>query len=128
MINKAIQSDASDDVKKTSLSEKNTKDDRDTVKSGMIVRVFEKIIDKTPKGEDRERTQVFLGMVLARKHGREPGATITVRKETKGFGIEKIYPVYSPLVLRMVIEKRFKTRRSKLYFLRSSKKRLKEIK
>jgi len=128
MINKAIQSDASDDVKKTSLSEKNTKDDRDTVKSGMIVRVFEKIIDKTPKGEDRERTQVFLGMVLARKHGREPGATITVRKETKGFGIEKIYPVYSPLVSRMVIEKRFKTRRSKLYFLRSSKKRLKEIK
>lgn len=103
-------------------------DDRERVSSGMIVSVYEKIIDKTPKGEDRERVQVFKGMVLARKHGKEPGATITVRKQSDKVQVEKIFPVYSPLIERIAIEKKFKTRRAKLYFLRGSKKRLREVK
>jgi large subunit ribosomal protein L19 len=122
-------------MKKTEKQEKKKtsekpilKDDRGKVRSGMIVSVHEKIIDTTAKGERRERIQIFKGMVLARKHGREPGATITVRKQSGDFGVEKIFPIYSPIIERVVIEKIFKTRRSKLYFLRGSKKRLRELK
>lgn len=103
-------------------------DDRDKVKAGMFVNVYEKIVDFTPKGEKRERIQVFKGIVIARKHGKEPGATITVRKESDGVGVEKIFPLYSPIIDRIVIEKRFKVRGSKAYFLRDTKKKLKEIK
>ena len=104
-------------------------DDREKVKSGMIVKVHEKIHDVSPKGEPRERVQIFEGMVLARKHGREPGATILVRKESSGVFVEKIYPLYSPIVERIEIIKQYKMRRSKLYYLRQGyKKRLKEVK
>lgn len=121
--------DASNDSKKESAPNATPKtDDRERVASGMIVSVYEKIIDKTPKGEDRERVQLFKGMVLARKHGAEPGATITVRKQSDKVQVEKIFPVYSPLIERIVIEKKFKVRRAKLYFLRDSKKRLREVK
>jgi len=120
------------DSKKPESEQKRKKqvlqDDRDKVRAGMIVKVYEKIVDTTPKGEVKERNQIFKGMVLARKHGNEPGATITVRKESDGVGVEKIFPIHSPLVDRIVIDKVFKTRRAKLYFLRDSKKRLKEIK
>ncbi|MBI4359660.1 MAG: 50S ribosomal protein L19 [Candidatus Jacksonbacteria bacterium] len=104
------------------------KDDRDFARAGMIVSVHEKVVDVTPKGEPRERTQIFTGMVLARKHGKEKGATITVRKESDGVGVEKIFPVHSPLVSSIVVDKKFRTRRAKLYFLRDSKKRIKEMK
>jgi large subunit ribosomal protein L19 len=101
-------------------------DDRQTVGPGMLVSVYEKVLDTTPKGEARERVQIFRGVVLARKHGREIGATITVRKESGGIGVEKIFPVYSPIVEKIRIEKVFKHRRSKLYFLRTGKKKLRE--
>ncbi len=104
------------------------KDDRDKVRAGMIVSVHEKVVDTTPKGEIKERIQIFKGMVLARKHGNEPGASITVRKDSDGVGVEKIFPVHSPLVARIVIDKVFKIRRAKLYFLRDSKKKLREMK
>jgi len=118
-----------DKQEKGKTSKKPTlKDDRGKVRSGMIVNVHEKVVDTTPKGEKRERIQIFKGMVLARKHGREAGASITVRKQSGDFGVEKIFPVYSPIIERIVIEKTFKTRRSKLYFLRNSKKRLREVK
>lgn len=113
---------------KSSKKKSSAQDDRSLVRSGMTVSVHEKVVDVTPKGEPRERVQIFTGMVLARKHGAEPGATITVRKESEGVGVEKIFPVMSPLIDRIVIKKQFKTRRAKLYFLRDSKKRLKEVK
>lgn len=103
-------------------------DDRAAVKSGMIVNVHERVIDVTPKGEPRERIQIFTGMVLARKHGSEPGASITVRKDSDGISVEKIFPIFSPLVERIVIEKTYRVRRSKLYYLRDAKKKLKEVK
>ena len=103
-------------------------DDRERVRSGMVVKVHEKVLDRTPKGEERQRIQIFKGMVLARTHGSTPGATIMVRKESDGVAVEKIFPLYSPLVERIVIDKTFKTRRSKLYFLREGVNRLKEIK
>ena len=69
-------------------------------------------------------------MILARKHGSEPGATFTVRRTTGGYGVEKIFPLYSPMIDNIEIIKRSKTRRSKLYHIRDKalkgvKKRLK---
>lgn len=83
------------------------------IKAGDSVRVHQKIQDK-----DKTRIQVFEGTVLARKHGDEPGATFTVRKVASGVGVEKIFPLYSPLIDKLEIVKRAKVRRAKLYFIR----------
>lgn len=82
---------------------------------GDIVRVHQKI-----KEGDKERIQAFEGRVLARKHGSEAGATITVRKEISGVGVERIFPVHSPLIDKIEIIKKGKARRSKLYYLRTA--------
>lgn len=83
------------------------------IKAGDTVRVHQKIQDK-----DKTRIQVFEGLVLARKHGNEPGATFTVRKVVDGIGVEKIFPLYSPLIDKIEISRRSKVRRAKLYFIR----------
>ncbi len=83
------------------------------MKSGDTVRVHQKIQDK-----GKSRIQVFEGLVLARKHGNEPGATFTVRAVASGVGVEKIYPLYSPNIDKIEIVKRSKVRRSKLYYIR----------
>ena len=83
------------------------------IKAGDTVRVHQKIQDK-----GKTRIQVFEGLVLARKHGDEPGATFTVRKVASGVGVEKIFPLYSPLIDKLEIVKRAKVRRSKLYYIR----------
>jgi len=83
------------------------------IRVGDTVRVHQKIQDK-----DKTRIQVFEGLVLARKHGDEPGATFTVRKVTSGVGVEKIFPLYSPLIDKLEIVKRAKVRRAKLYHIR----------
>ncbi|MFT5832055.1 MAG: large subunit ribosomal protein L19 [Candidatus Paceibacteria bacterium] len=83
------------------------------IKAGDTVRVHQKIQDK-----GKTRVQIFEGLVLARKHGTEPGATFTVRKVASGVGVEKIYPLYSPMIDKLEIVKRSKVRRAKLYFIR----------
>jgi len=83
------------------------------IKAGDTVRVHQKIQDK-----GKTRIQIFEGLVLARKHGTEPGATFTVRKVASGVGVEKIYPLYSPMIDKLEIVKRSKVRRAKLYFIR----------
>ncbi|HMO82531.1 MAG TPA: 50S ribosomal protein L19, partial [Candidatus Paceibacterota bacterium] len=83
------------------------------IRPGDTVRVHQKIVDK-----GKTRIQIFEGVVLARKHGDEPGATFTVRKVASGVGVEKIYPLYSPLIDKMEIVKRAKVRRAKLYYIR----------
>ena len=89
------------------------------IKSGASVRVWEKI-----KEGDKERLSRFEGMVLARKHGSEPGATFTVRATVAGVGVEKIYPIHSPRIEKIeVLESPRKVHRSKLYFLRDLTKR-----
>lgn len=90
------------------------------MRTGDTVRVWQKIQEK-----GKTRLQSFEGMVLARKHGTEAGATFTVRRNTNGFGVEKIFPLYSPMIDKIEIVKRSKTRRSKLYYIRE--KALKEI-
>ena len=84
-------------------------------KAGDTVSVASKIIDEKGKS----RFQAFEGIVLARKHGTEAGATFTVRKVASGVGVERIFPLYSPMVGKIEITKRARARRSKLYYIRT---------
>ncbi len=68
---------------------------------------------------DQLRETVFEGIVIAHKHGREPGATITVRKESYGVGVEKIFPLHSPLLKKIEVVRLTQVRRAKLYYLRA---------
>lgn len=83
------------------------------IRAGDTVRVWQKIEEK-----GKTRLQAFEGLVLARKHGSEAGATFTVRRVSSGVGIEKIYPLYSPMIDKIEIIKRSKVRRAKLYHIR----------
>ena len=94
----------------------------------MIVKVYQKIKEKSKTGEDKERLQMFEGIVLAVKHGNEPGATVTVRKISEGIGVEKIFPIHAPVVDRIELVRQMRVRQARPYFLRTYKKRLKEIK
>ena len=103
-------------------------DARHAIKPGMTVRVHQKIKDVNKKGEEKERVQVFEGTVLAIKHGTEPGATVTVRKVSGGVGVEKIFPINSPIVAKIEKLREMDVRQSRAYYLRDYKKKLKERK
>jgi large subunit ribosomal protein L19 len=94
------------------------------VQIGMRIRVHQRIKEQTAKGM-RERIQVFEGLVLTVR-GKEPNKTMTVRKISKGFGVEKIYPLALPSIEKIELVKQFKTRRKNIGFLRKTKKRLRE--
>lgn len=99
------------------------KKDLPGIRPGDTVKVYQKI-----KEGDKERVQAFEGLVLARKHGKEMGATITVRKVVSGVGVEKIFPLHSPTIEKIEIIKRGKVRRAKLYYLRTAKGRKARLK
>jgi len=99
------------------------------LKPGMTIRVFQKIKELNPKGEEKERLQYFEGIIIARKHGKEIGSTITVRKISDGVGVEKIYPLSLPTIVKIEVKKQATVKRAKLYYLRRGyNKRLKEKK
>lgn len=83
------------------------------LRPGDTVRVHQKIEEK-----GKTRIQLFEGLVLARKHGAEAGGTFTVRRVSSGVGVEKIFPLYSPMIDKIEIVKRSRVRRAKLYFIR----------
>ena len=96
------------------------------IRPGDTVRVVQNIVElKKGRGTDKKektiksaRTQAFEGLVLAVKHGREAGATFTVRATLSGVGVEKTFPLYSPVIDSIEIVKRSRVRRAKLYFIR----------
>lgn len=96
------------------------------IRPGDTVRVTQKIVEeKRGRGADKKekvtktaRTQDFEGLVLATKHGREAGASFTVRAVLSGVGVEKTFPLYSPAIDSIRIVQRSKVRRAKLYFIR----------
>jgi len=98
------------------------------LKPGMTIRVYQKIKELNAKGEEKERVQYYEGIIIAKKHGKEAGGTITVRKISDGIGVEKIFPLNLPTITKIEIKKQAKVRRAKLYFLRNYNKKLKEIK
>ena len=83
------------------------------IRAGDTVRVWQKIEEK-----GKTRLQAFEGLVLACKHGSEPGGTFTVRRVTSGVGVEKIFPLYSPMIDKIEIIKRATVRRAKLCYSR----------
>jgi len=88
---------------------------------GDQVRVWQKI--QEDKG--KFRLQAFEGIILSCKHGKEAGATSTVRKVVDGVGVERTFPLYSPMIDEIETVRRSKVRRAKLYFIR--RKAAKEI-
>ena len=82
--------------------------------SGDVVRVWNKI----KENDGKIRLQAFEGMVLARKHGTEIGATFTVRRVASGVGVERVFPLYSVMIDKIELVRHSRTRRSKLYYVR----------
>ena len=84
-----------------------------TIKTGNTVKVHQKI-----KEGEKERIQIFEGLVIAINSGHGADKTITVRKIVEGIGVEKIFPLYSPNVVKIEVKKKSKIRRAKLYYMR----------
>lgn len=103
-------------------------DIRLALKAGMIVKVHQKIKETNAKGEEKDRIQIYEGIVVAVKHGTESGATVTVRKVSDGVGVEKIFPIHSPVVAKFELVRQMRVQQSRPYFLRTYTKRLKEVK
>jgi len=93
------------------------------IRSGQTIKVHQKI-----KEGDKERVQIFEGIVLAKKGGSSKGATILVRKVSEGIGVEKIFPIFSPIISKIEIVKQARVKKSRPYYLRNYQKRLKEKK
>ena len=93
-----------------------------TLRPGVTVRVHQKIFDVDPankSGAGKSRIQIFEGIIIARKHGSGPSATITVRKVADGIGVERTYPLHLPTIAKFEVTKNSKVRRAKLYYLRT---------
>ena len=97
-----------DNIEQTQL-----KDNIPGFQSGDTVKVHVRI-----KEGNKERLQVFEGVVIARKHG---GAreTVTVRKVSFGVGVERIFPIHATIIDHIDVIRRGRVRRAKLYYLRN---------
>ncbi len=119
----------SDEKKTKETKEVDTSIDPTTIKPGMIVRVHQRIKEINPRGEEKERIQVFEGTVLSKKGKTLENTRILVRKiASNRIGVEKLFALASSNIAKIEIVKESKVRRAKLYFLRSYKKKLKERK
>lgn len=94
------------------ISESSMKDNAPVVNVGDTVKVHVRI-----KEGDKYRIQVFEGTVIAKKHG-GINETFTVRRVAHGCGIERVFPVHSPVVDKVEVVRSGKVRRGKLYYLR----------
>jgi large subunit ribosomal protein L19 len=91
------------------------------IRSGDTIRVWQRIQEGSSRSKTGKKTrlQAFEGLIIARKHGSEPGATFTIRKISGGIGVELTVPLYSPKIEKIELIKRPKrVRRAKLYYLR----------
>ena len=86
----------------------------DGMRPGWTVKVFQKI-----KEGDKTRVQAFEGIIISRKHNKESGATVTVRKVSGGIGVEKTFPIYLPTIDKVQVVKKAKVRKAKLYYLKT---------
>lgn len=84
------------------------------IRPGDTIKVYQRI-----KEGDKERIQPFEGLVIARKHGNGISATMTVRKISDGIGVERIFPIHSPMIQKVDVLKRSRVRRARLYYIRT---------
>ncbi|UCG91196.1 MAG: 50S ribosomal protein L19 [candidate division WOR-3 bacterium] len=91
------------------------------IKPGDLVKVYTKIIEG-----DKERIAPFQGVVIQIK-GRDGGRTFTVRKVSSGVGVERVFPLNSPMIAKIEVKKRGRVRRAKLTYLRHKKGRMMKI-
>ncbi len=94
------------------INQEQVKNESNLFMPGDTVEVYQKIIEG-----NKERIQVFTGIVIAKKHNKNQ-EYFTVRKVSKGVGVEKIFPLHSPSIEKIVVLKKGKVRRAKLYYLR----------
>jgi large subunit ribosomal protein L19 len=93
------------------------------LRPGDTIKVHQKI-----KEGDKERTQIFEGVLIAKKHGDDVSSMITVRKVIEGVGVERVFPVHSPMIENIEVVRHAKVRRSKLYYLRTAQGRKAKLK
>jgi large subunit ribosomal protein L19 len=103
------------------FEEESRKTNLPTFQAGDSVRVHVRVVE----GE-KERIQVFEGVVIARKGGSNR-ETFTVRKISYGIGIERIFPLHSPMIEKIDVVRQGRVRRAKLYYLRDKKGRAARI-
>jgi large subunit ribosomal protein L19 len=97
------------------LDAREMRDDLPELGIGDTVKVHVKV-----REGDKERVQVFEGMIIALKHG-GPSATMTVRKTSFGQGVERIFPIHAKTIEKVEIVRSHHVRRAKLYFMRERK-------
>ena len=124
----APQNDTSEEASAPESTEpvyKSKLENFDDLKPGQTVRLHERIKDISPKGEERERIQVFEGIILGLK-GAGVSRTLTIRKVSSGgYAVEKIFPINSPVIAKIELVKSAKVRRAKLNFLKNVERRFK---
>ena len=96
----------------TLIDKSNTRDDIPALQVGDTVVIHQKLLDGA-----KERIQTYEGDVIARSGG-GPREMITVRRIVQGEGVERIFPIHSPRIAKIVVKKAGKVRRAKLYYLR----------
>ena len=106
-----------------SIEQPYVRDDLPDFDTGDTVRVDYKVVEG-----NRTRIQAFEGVVIAKKNGKGARATVTVRKVSFGEGVERVFPLTSPLIDKIEIVRRGRTRRSKLYYLRERRGRAARLK
>jgi len=106
-----------------SIDQPNIRDDLPEFDTGDTVRVDYRVVEG-----NRTRIQGFEGVVIARKNGKGANSTITVRKVSSGEGVERIFPLNSPLISQIEVVRRGRTRRAKLYYLRELRGRAARLK
>jgi large subunit ribosomal protein L19 len=107
------------------LNKKQLKNDLPEIRPGYTVKISQKI-----KEGDKQRTQVFEGLVIAIKHGKGANSMVTVRKISHNVGVERIFPLHLPSIEKIEVVKKGRVRRAKLYYIRkksAKETRLKEI-
>jgi len=110
-------------TKLESFNQSQLRKDIPDIRPGDTILVHQKI-----KEGDKERIQIFEGLIIAKKHGKGISSMITVRKVVEGIGVERIFPIHSPSIAKIEIVKRGKVRRAKLYYLRTAKGRKARLK